>query len=153
MKNVRLVLVAVIILLAQTGIMMAQRDMVGNPEIGNHQRKGMDKHMFIPGLTDDQAAKIKDLHLNLLKEIQPLQNQLGELKAKQKSLISVDKADMKAIDGNIEEISKLQTQIMKATVHHRLQVRSLLNDEQKLYFDAHGKGGKGQHKFYSHKEE
>lgn len=95
---------------------------------------------MIPGLTEDQKAKIKDLRIAFMKEIQPIHNQMGELKAKQKSLTSVDKPDMKAINSNIDEITKLQNQLMKATVNHRMQVRNLLTDEQKLIFDTHSKG-------------
>ena len=50
---------------------------------------------------------------------------------------------MKAINANIDEITKLQNQMMKKAAEHRQQVRNLLTDEQKLWFDSHVGGGKG----------
>ena len=40
----------------------------------------------IPNLTDDQSTKIEAFKIAHLKEVQPLMNKMGELKAKQKSL-------------------------------------------------------------------
>ena len=105
---------------------------------------GRDMHSGIPNLTDEQKAKIKDLRLANFKEMQPLRNQLGELKAKQRTLTTMDKPDIKAIDANIDEISKVTNQLMKIRAAHHQQVRVLLTDEQKIWFDSHP-FGKGRH--------
>lgn len=90
----------------------------------------------IPNLTEEQKTKMKEIRLGHLKETQPLKNQLGELKARQKTLSTAEKPDMKAIDSNIDDITKVQNQLFKKSAAAHQQIRSLLNDEQKLWFDS-----------------
>ena len=135
MKTTRFFMYSVVVLLiacaptltAQPGMMNGQG---GGQGFKNH-------HMGIPNLTDEQQTKIENLRVAHLKEIQPLKNQMAELKAKQRTLTTADKPDMKAIDANIDEITKLQNTIMKKAAAHRQDVRAVLTDEQKLWFDAH----------------
>ena len=91
----------------------------------------------IPNLTDDQKTKIKDLRLNNIRETKVFRNQLGELKARERTLTTADKPDLKAIDSNIDEITKARGQILKAKAHFVQQVRALLTDEQRTIFDSH----------------
>jgi Spy/CpxP family protein refolding chaperone len=134
--------------LLSTNSLFAQHPMehkTGNGEGSNKEMHG------IPNLTEEQKTKIKDIHLALSKEIQPLRNRLGELKAKQRTLTTSDKPDMGAINTNIDEITKTTNQLMKSRAAHHQQVRALLTDEQKVWFDSHPfqKGGhkhmKGDH--------
>lgn len=90
----------------------------------------------IPGLTDEQSKKIQTLKLNFQKEMLGLKNLMVELRAKQRTLETNDKVDMKAINSNIDEITKLQNQMMKKGAEHRQQIRSILTDEQRLWFDT-----------------
>jgi Spy/CpxP family protein refolding chaperone len=94
----------------------------------------------IANLTEEQKGKIKDLRLAHFKEMQPLKNQLGELRAKEKTLTTAEKPDMKLINANIDEISKVQNQLMKSRAQIHLQIRALLTDEQRMEFDMHGPG-------------
>ncbi len=96
-------------------------------------------------LTDDQQTKIQALRLELTEKNLPLKNQLGEMSAKMKTLQTGNNQDMKAISKLIDEMSKVQAQIRKNAAEHRIEVRALLTDEQKVLFDAHqGRGmGKG----------
>jgi Spy/CpxP family protein refolding chaperone len=91
------------------------------------------------GLTEDQKTKIKDLRMAAYKEIKPLENQLGELEAKEHTLTTADKPDMNAINANIDEIAKVKVKIAKVEIANRMQIRSLLTDEQKMWFDKHPK--------------
>jgi Spy/CpxP family protein refolding chaperone len=103
----------------------------------------------LPDLTDEQKTKIEALRVSHLKEMQTLRNQMGELKAKARTMATADKYDEKAVNANIDEMSKLQNLMMKKKSAHRNAVRSLLTDSQKVIFDAQsGKGygkGKGMH--------
>lgn len=87
-------------------------------------------------LTDEQKAKIKEIHMASYKEMKELRNQLGELKAKQHTLTTADKPDMGAINANIDEISKVVTKMMKIRAENHQKIRSLLTDEQKMIFDS-----------------
>jgi Spy/CpxP family protein refolding chaperone len=97
----------------------------------------------IPNLTDEQSKKVEALHLSLKKEMLPLENQMGELKAKQQTLTTAEKADMKAINANIDAITALQNQMMKKRAENRQQIRSILTDEQRIEFDSRHHDSKG----------
>ncbi|MBN1651911.1 MAG: Spy/CpxP family protein refolding chaperone [Bacteroidales bacterium] len=96
-------------------------------------------------LTDEQQTKIQALRLELTEKNLPLKNELGEMSAKMKTLQTGNDQDMKAISKLIDDMSKVQAQIRKNVAEHRIEVRALLTDEQKVLFDAHqGRGmGKG----------
>ena len=135
-------IIAIVLLLASSGNVLSQANLQQGPR---GPRAGADFTPGIPGLNEDQKTKIKDIHVAHMKEVQALRNQMGELKAKQKTLSTAEKPDQKAIDANIDEISKVQNQMMKKMSATHQKVRALLNDEQKLWFDNHA-GRNGMHK-------
>lgn len=90
----------------------------------------------IPGITDEQKNKILQLRLSHQKEMLALRNKLNELQAHEQTLATMDNPDMNAINTNIDEMTRVQNKIMKARAAHRNQVRNLLNDEQKVWFDS-----------------
>jgi len=112
----------------------ANRDM--KPGFKKEMRQGTPGHQGIPGLTDDQKAKMKDIRMASYKELKSLENQLGELRAKEHTLATADKPDLNAINANIDDITKVQNKIMKAKAAAHQQVRALLTDEQKMVFDS-----------------
>jgi Spy/CpxP family protein refolding chaperone len=122
MKTTRLLAATLIALMLTSSIsILAQPGTTG-------EKKGS-------GMTDEQKTKIKDLRIAAYKEVNPLENQLGELKAKQHTLTTADKPDMSAINANIDEMAKVQAKIMKIKVANHQQIRALLTDEQKMWFD------------------
>lgn len=101
-------------------------------------------------LSEDQQAKIATLRLALTEKNLPVQNKLGEMRAKMQSLKTGDNQDLKAISNLIDDMSKVQSQIRKNAAEHQLAVRALLTNDQKVMFDArqgrqgnHGKGMRG----------
>lgn len=98
-------------------------------------------YMGIPNLTEDQKTKIGELRTKHMKEVQQLKNQVAENRAHYKTLMTADKPDMDAINKNIDELSKMRGEMMKKNAAHQQSIRALLNDEQRLFFDAH-RGGK-----------
>lgn len=101
----------------------------------------------IPDLTEDQQTKIEALRVNHLKEMTALRNQTDILRAKKRALMTSDNADMKEINSVIDQMTELQNKKLKASAKHQQEVRSLLTDEQKVYYDSRpGRGhrnGKG----------
>lgn len=101
----------------------------------------------IPDLSEEQQAKIDKIHVDLAKETLPLKNLLNEKKAHLKTLTSAEKVNETEVNATIDEIGKLKTDIMKKQTASRLEIRNLLNEEQRVMFDMrrggpHG-GGKG----------
>ena len=96
----------------------------------------------IPDLTDEQKTKIEDLRTAHMKEMQNFRNQMREKRAHLITLQTADKVDMKAVNSTIDEMTALKNQQMKSNAAHRQEVRNLLTDSQKVYFDAHA-GNRG----------
>lgn len=90
----------------------------------------------IPDLTEDQQVKIEALRVNHLKERTALRNQTNELRAKKQTLMTSDNADMKEINSVIDQMTELQNKKLKESAQHQQDVRNLLTDEQKVYFDS-----------------
>jgi len=91
----------------------------------------------IPNLTEDQKAKIEKLHGQQMKDMQSLQNQLRENKARYITLMTAEQPDMKAINTNIEDRGRIKTEMMKKQAAHQQAIRQLLTDEQRMFFDQH----------------
>ena len=90
----------------------------------------------IPNLTDEQQQKINDLRVKHIKDVTPLKNELGEKKARMRTLQSAEKPDLNAINKLIDEMAAVRAQIQKKAAAHRVEVASLLTDEQKVFFNA-----------------
>ncbi len=98
----------------------------------------------IPDLTEEQQTKIDALRVEHLKAVQPLKNQLNEYQAAYRTLLTADNVDTKAVDKLIDDKTAVMNKLMKLNAAHRADVRALLTDEQKIYFDRMGAGhGKG----------
>ncbi len=93
--------------------------------------------------TEEQLEKVKELRLETAKQIKPLRNELNELEAKQQTLTTAEKADMKAINNNIDQMWKVKSEIQKIRAKQHQEIRAMLSEEQLLKFDAM-KGRKGQ---------
>lgn len=85
--------------------------------------------------TEEQQEKMKALRLETTKEIQPLRNELNELKARQRTLTTAEKADMNAINDNISKMSDIQADIQMIRAKQHQEVRSMLSEEQRIKFD------------------
>ena len=101
------------------------------PDVG---RRGMDKPGIgrALGLNEDQVKAFKDIHLKMHQEIKPLQNQLGEAEAHQKTLLSADSPNLNAINDNIEKIGEIKIDMAKIRTKYMLETRSKLTDEQRM---------------------
>jgi Spy/CpxP family protein refolding chaperone len=107
---------------------------------GMHGYRMSEHKGMIPGLSEEQQEQIKTLRTEHMKAMQPLHNQLGEKQARLRTLTTADKVNMAEVNKVIDDIGKLQTQLMKLREQHRQEIRKLLNDEQRVFFDAHMRG-------------
>lgn len=99
-----------------------------------HRDRDMNKR-FDHFFTEEQQAKVKELRLESAREIKPLKNELNELQAKQQTLSTADKADMNAINSNIDKMGKLKADIAKIMAKQHQEIRSMLSEEQLIKFD------------------
>ncbi|MBE0432071.1 periplasmic heavy metal sensor [candidate division WOR-3 bacterium] len=150
--NSKQIAVPVLALLMLAGSAFAQAPKM-EPEPGKARGMGECRmsepgHM-IPGLTEEQQTRIKTMRVEHMKAMQSLRNQLGEKKARLRTLTTGDKVNMTEVNKMIDEIGSLRTKMMKQKEQHRQEIRNLLNDEQRIFFDTrhkmHEKGERQRH--------
>lgn len=129
-----------VILISMSAALIAQPENSGKKkQVWEPDRVLLDENRRGPmdrlNLTDEQKESFKQGMMALQKDLKPLRNELGELNAHQKTLVSADQPDFKAINKNLDKIGELKTEMAKIQVKHRLDMRAQLTEEQKMKFD------------------
>jgi Spy/CpxP family protein refolding chaperone len=76
----------------------------------------------------------------------PLKNELGEKKAKMKTLQTANPADMKAINSLIDDMTVVKTKMSKSRAAMHQEIRKVLTEDQRIKFDMHaGRRGANGH--------
>ena len=103
-------------------------------------------------LTDEQSKQIDKLRLDYKQKSYLLKAKIKQAKIELAMLITTDSPNQKNIDKKIDEILKLKGEKMRLKTAHKISVRKLLTEEQRVQFDLHvlkkaasGKKGKGHH--------
>jgi Spy/CpxP family protein refolding chaperone len=98
-------------------------------------------------LTDEQRTKLRALKLKKKKKVIPLKLKIKQAKVDLAMLIGSNNPGQSAVDKKISAIIKLKQQKMQIKAKHKIAVRKLLNDDQKVMFDLHllKKAKKGKH--------
>jgi len=136
--NVLIVMVAAI-LMSFSYQVNAQKYGKGQGQGWNQQNKqGMQCN--IPNLTEDQQKKLEKMRTSNMKEMLQSRNAMAESRARLNTLRTADKADMNAINKVIDEMGANRTKMMKKKEAHRQEVRQILTDEQRVYFDSRKRG-------------
>ncbi|NPA35559.1 MAG: periplasmic heavy metal sensor [Chlorobi bacterium] len=89
----------------------------------------------LPNITEEQKNKLDAMRTEHWKNVQNTQNLIAEKIARLRTLRTADNVDMKEINKTIDELNSLRTQIQKSREQHIQDVRKLLTDEQRVYFD------------------
>ena len=141
------VLIAAMVI-SSTAMAQNQQRRKSSPEQKEMMMKRQNmKKQFENFFTEEQREKMKELRLATVKEVKPIKNELGELRAKQRTLTTADNADLNSINKNIDKMSKLQADIKKIVAKQDQEIRAMLTEEQLLKYDAmkerrgRGKGG------------
>lgn len=85
--------------------------------------------------SDELKDQFKAARLELMQQQQPLNNQLNELKAQYKTITYGKSIDLKKADENLDEQGVIQLKIAKLHSQHKMEIRSQLSDEEKIWFD------------------
>lgn len=90
----------------------------------------------IDQLSDEQESLIKQERISFQKAVQQQHNRLGELRAKKRSLETTTPLDQGALDKVLTEMNMINTNIQKKRVRHHQNIKSFLNEEQRIAFDS-----------------
>lgn len=111
---------------------------------GNGYRRGFDNppdsRSFcwrIPDITEEQNSQIQDLRTDHLKTMRPFRNEIREQRAQLRTLETADSPDMSKINNTIDNISGIQNKMHKTRASHIQDIRKILTEEQRVYFDTH----------------
>jgi len=85
-------------------------------------------------ISEEQQTEITTLRTAHYKEITPLKNKMAELKARERTLLSEESVDMKAVNKTIDEQTTLMNSMRKLQVEQQVAVKSLLTDDQLMQF-------------------
>ena len=99
------------------------------------QQYGHRPLMGIPDLTEEQMDQIKDLQIAHLKETRTLKNDIKINNATLEAMQTEDNPDMDKMIELIERNGKLLTELRKKQLAHEMEIRNLLTDDQKVFFD------------------
>ena len=122
---------------------------------GGYGMRGGEQHGWKATLTDEQEKQIARLKLDYKKKAMPLKGRIQQAKVELALLITTDKPNQNDINKKIDEITKLKAEKMRLKAAHKIEVRKVLNEEQRVQFDlrqlkkasggkdGHGGGGHG----------
>ncbi len=103
----------------------------------NAQRpgRGMDRPQSIAGiqgldLSEQQQEQLQELRVDHYKAMKPMKTRMVELKARQRTLLSEEEVDMKALNKVIDDETGLMNKMRKEQVAHQVEVKKMLTDEQ-----------------------
>ena len=91
-------------------------------------RKG--RNMQKSTLTDEQKEQMKEVRIKHASETKDLRNELNELQARQKTLVSANQPNKKEVYANIDKMSSIKKELNLQRVDMRLEMRSFLSEEQ-----------------------
>ena len=109
-------------------------------------QRQMLEECILPDLTEEQQVQMKELRLARLESSTRHRNQMDELRARKRNLMTQGDVDNDAINAIIDEMTSLKNAQMKEAVNKRQSVRNILNEEQRVIFDSRQSrrpGGKG----------
>jgi len=86
-------------------------------------------------LSTEQQEAMKALRIENYKTLKPLKNKMAELKAKERTLLSEESVDLKAVNKVIDEQTDLSNEMRKIQVGHKGGVKEILTDEQIMKLD------------------
>ena len=154
MKNqwIRTSLVMALAIMMVAGINAQNSDGKGRGKSGKTNRPGYGQSDKASGpnltyrlnLTEEQEAQLKTLKLEHYKTMKPFRAEMGELKARKRTLMSQDVVDEKAVNNLIDQQTSLTNKLQKKQLTHTLAFKEILSDEQLMKLDQ-----KRQHKMHS----
>ncbi len=105
------------------------------PERAERPRQMLYDDCILPDLTEEQQAAMKEHRLSRMDASTTHRNQMNELRARKRNLITQPETNREAIHSIIDEMTVLQNTQMKDRVSHREAIREILTEEQRIIYD------------------
>ncbi len=86
-------------------------------------------------LSEEQKQKADAMHIALKTESGPLKAKKALKKSELRSLVIQENTNQKALNKKIDEILEIDRELMQLKYSHMVEMRGMLNPEQRLSFD------------------
>ncbi len=116
---------------------LAMADSHGGHHGGHHGHGHGYNKAWMEGLSDEQRKQIDKLHEDYYKQKRSIKDKIKDAKHELAKVITTDNPKQKDIDKSIDAILKLKREKMSLKAAHKIEVRKLLNKEQRVKFDEH----------------
>jgi Spy/CpxP family protein refolding chaperone len=97
----------------------------------------------IPDLTDQQRTQIESMRVKHRKSMMNYRADLRVMEAEIRRMQLSDNVNSAALNDQVDQAFELKAQMTKERLEHKKNIRSLLNNEQKAYFDVYSGRGMG----------
>lgn len=134
-KTLLILLIGVCTLGAMAQPHQGQRGERGERRSGHERAHKRERGMAMLNLTDAQKDQMKMMRIEHEKSIKSDQQTLKLKMVELSNLVANDDPSEKEVNKLTDEIGGLQTALLKAQIAHRIEVRTILDEEQKLKFD------------------
>lgn len=147
-------LLLLLVLTAMMPLADAAPDMSGMMRGGHpYGMAGMDMggewHDLLPPWSDSlnevQKTKINSLHVDMKKQQSVIEAEIQLRDKELNLLLTSDRVDNKAVDSKIDQIMKLKRQLIRLRADHIVDMRRILNPEQRQSFDTQVLSRRHQH--------
>ncbi len=99
-------------------------------------------------LSEEQQEQLSTLRVKHYKTMKPLKAEMVELKARERTLMSQEVIDVKAVNMVIDQRTELSNKTQKKQLENRLACREVLTEKQRMKLDHARRtaGNKGAHR-------
>ena len=130
MRKFSVLLIAVVMVLALTGLAQAQKHGARDRGERPDQEEMINRMISHLDLTDDQQEQMKQIHLQQREEIENLREQMKTAKERVDGLVDAEQFDEAAIREAAEEYSEFQTEFFVSRAEMQQEIRQILSPEQ-----------------------
>lgn len=107
----------------------------GGGNQANFRQAGIEN--ILSDLTEDQKSALEELRTEHYRQMKDFRNQMGEIRAKQRTIMSEYEIDDKAASRLIDQKTELMNEQMKTMIAHRSAVNQILTEDQLLQLEQH----------------
>ena len=119
----------------QGNVRPQQRFAERTPERVERPRQMFYDDCILPDLTEEQQTAMREHRLARMEASTTHRNQMNELRARKRNLMTQPEKNREAIHSIIDEMTVLQNTKMKDRVAHREAIREILTEEQRIIYD------------------
>lgn len=130
MRKFSVLLIAVVMVLALTGLAQAQKHGTRSRGERPDQEEMINRMIAHLDLTDEQQEQMKQLHLQQREETQDLREQMETARELVNGLVDAEQFDESAIRDAAAEYSELQTELFVSRAEMQQEIREILSPEQ-----------------------